>query len=532
MRTKTGALPDTTASPGRNALAAAIVMLAVFVVPTSISGTAVALPDIGADTGAGLISLQWVVNGFNVAFACFTLAWGSLSDIIGRVRAFGIGAAIYALASLASALAPNALFLDIARVAAGLGGAALFSCGSALLAMAFTGPARDRVFAMFGAVSGIGIALGPSLSGLMADHLGWRWIFAAHAIAVTAGLLALPFATRHLTFVRREDTRFDIPGTALFVTGVLLLTVGIVQASQWGWGDMRTLGLFAAAAVALAVFASVQRRREHPMLDLSLVTDRRVLALSLVPVAASFGFITIMTYLPNYLSTVRGASTSAAGLTMVLLTLPVLLCPLIAGKLVARGVPATTLLLVSAALLVVGDLSLLLFGEHVSVAVVALPMLVTGAGMGLSAGLVDGQLQHSVPPHKAGMAAGFLNTMRLGSEAIAVAIFGSLLATFIAIRTEDGARAADAVPADVADDLAAGDLSAATEHAAAAERADFSSFLRQAYDSAFHSMLWLMAGIGLLLLVVIWALLRSQRPARRATAPEDSTPRDTTPAGV
>lgn len=525
-------LPDPTASPARNALAAAIVMLAVFVVPTSISGTAVALPDIGADTGASLISLQWVVNAFNVAFACFTLAWGSLSDIIGRVRAFGIGAAVYALASMASALAPNALFLDLARAAAGLGGAALFSCGSALLAMAFTGPARDRVFALFGAVSGIGIALGPSLSGLMADHLGWRWIFAVHAIAVTAGLLALPFATRHLKFVRREDNRFDGVGTALFVTGVLLLTVAIVQASQWGWGDVRILALFAGAAVVLTVFAAAQRRRKHPMLDLSLVTNRRVLALSLVPVAASFGFITIMTYLPNYLTTVRGASTSTAGLTMVLLTLPVLLCPLLAGRLVARGVPATTLLLISGALLVVGDLSLLLFGEHVSVAVVALPMLITGAGMGLSAGLVDGQLQHSVPPHKAGMAAGFLNTMRLGSEAIAVAIYGSVLTTLISVRTEDGARAADADPTAVANDLAAGDLPAAAEHVTGTERADFASFLRQAYDSAFHSMLWLLAAIGLILLVAMWALLRFHRTTAPDSTPTDTTPQQSTPAGV
>ncbi|WP_236240849.1 MFS transporter [Streptomyces sp. CC228A] len=494
----------------RQTLTLAAVLLAVFVVPTSISGTAVALPGIGADTQAGLVPLQWVVNAFNVAFACFTLAWGSIADIIGRVRAFAAGAAIYAVASLGSALAGNVLLLDAARGLAGLGGAAIFSCGSAILSTVFTGPARAKAFALFGTVAGIGVAIGPSVSGALVQTLGWRWIFALHAVALGLVLLAVPAIARSVTEQRRTGARIDVAGSALFVVAMLLLTTGIVQGSQWGWGSAGVLGLFAGTVVVLAVFAAVEKRRAHPMLDLSVLANTRFLALCLVPVAASFGFVTMLTYLPTYLTAVGGYTSGGAGLVMVLLTLPVFVCPMLAAKLVARGVPALGLLYASLACLVVGDIALTLFSPDVSLAVVALPMLVTGAGMGLSAGLVDGQALENVAPEKAGMAAGFLNTLRLGSEAVAVAVYGSMLATAIGAKIGTGIDgfpdAGD--PAGIANQVAGGDLAAAAERVAADQRDRFADFLTGAYDSAFDTLLYVLAAVCLVLFLVVIALWR------------------------
>ncbi|MET9801242.1 MFS transporter [Streptomyces sp. NPDC006368] len=514
------AAPSAHAGAGpRQTLTLIAVLLAVFVVPTSISGTAVALPAIGADTHAGLVPLQWVVNAFNVAFACFTLAWGSIADIIGRVRAFAIGAGIYAVASLGSALAGNVLLLDAARALAGLGGAAIFSCGSAILSTVFSGPARAKAFALFGTVAGIGVAVGPSVSGLLVQSLGWRWVFALHAVALALVLLAVPAIARSMAEPRRADARVDVIGSALFVVAMLLLTTGIVQGSQWGWGSAGVLGLFAGTLVALAVFTAVEKRREHPMLDLSVLANRRFLALCLIPVAASFGFVTMLTYLPTYLTAVAGYTSGAAGLTMVLLTLPVLVCPMLAAKLVSRGVPALTLLYLSLACLVVGDLALTLFSPDVAIAVVALPMLVTGAGMGLSAGLVDGQALENVAPEKAGMAAGFLNTLRLGSEAIAVAVYGSMLATTLGTRIREGVGGFDGAgdPSALANEVAGGGLSAAARTVPADQRDRFTDFLVGAYDSAFDTILWVLAAVCLVLFLVIVALWRRGRNAPAAT---------------
>ncbi|MFD6183106.1 MFS transporter [Streptomyces goshikiensis] len=451
-----------------SALPLAVILLAVFVVPMSISGTAVALPGIGADIHAGQAPLQWVVNAFNVAFACFTLVWGSVADIVGRAKAFTAGAAVYAVASLASALAPGALLLDAARALAGIGGAAIFSCGAAILSTVYEGPRRAKAFALFGTVAGMGIAIGPSLSGVLLQAVSWRWVFALHAVALAVVLLAVPVIARAVPATPRTAATVDVPGSAVFVTAMVLLTTAIVQGSQWGWGSPGVLGLFAGAVAALLLFAAVEKRRAHPLLDLSLVRDRRFVALCLVPVAGSFGFVTMLTYLPSYLTTVTGRGTGAAGLLMVLLTAPMLVFPLLAAKLVNRGVPALALIHVSLGALV-GDAALTVFGPDVSVAVVALPMIVTGAGMALAAGLVDGQALELVDPAKAGMAAGFLNTLRLGSEAVAVALYGSVFTTLTASRSA---------------------------------------------DSAFHLMLWGLAAVCLALALLIFALLK-----RRTTSP-------------
>lgn len=513
---RSGTTPGDGARPPaepRRKLTLAAVLLAVFVVPTSISGTAVALPDIGADTHAGLVPLQWVVNAFNVTFACSTLTWGSVADIIGRVRAFALGAALYAAASAASALAGNILVLDAARALAGIGGAAIFACGSAILSTVFSGPARTKAFALFGTIAGIGVALGPSLSGALVQGMGWRWVFALHAAALLLVLLAVPAISRSAPHAGREGVRIDVVGSVLFILAMLLLTTAIVQGSQWGWASLRILLLFGGAAVVLAVFGAVERRRAHPMLDLTILANRHFLALCLVPVAASFGFVTMLTYLPSYLTTVGGHTSGTAGLIMVLLTAPVLVCPMLAAKLVSRGASAMALIYVSLGCLVIGDLALMLFGPNVSVAVVALPMLITGAGMGLNTGLVDGQALGLVPAEKAGMAAGFLNTMRLGSEAIAVAVYGSLLATTLSSKIRDGISSYSGAgdPAKVADDVAGGNLSGPVAHVSHAAKRGFTDFLVNAYDSAFHTVLWVLAAVCLALFLAIWALMRASR---------------------
>ncbi|MFI1062444.1 MFS transporter [Streptomyces spororaveus] len=522
MRTQTtspAAPPLRTKGRRDRTVTLAAVLLAVFVVPMSISGTAVALPGIGADTHAGLAPLQWVVNAFNVAFACFTLVWGSVADIVGRARAFAAGAGVYAVASLGGALATDVLWLDATRALAGTGGAAIFSCGAAIVATVFDGPGRAKAFALFGTVAGVGVAAGPSLAGALVQGLGWRWMFAAHAVALLLVLLAVPATARAVPDDGGSGARVDVPGSALFVVAMVLLTTAIVQGSQWGWAAPGVLGLFAGAVVVLAVFAAVENRREHPMLDLGLLRDRRFVGLCLVPVAASFGFVTMLTYLPTYLTAATGRDSGAAGLIMLLLTAPVLVCPLLAAKLVARGVPALTLVHVSLACLVVGDLTLTLFSPGVTILVVALPMLVTGAGMGLCAGLVDGQALELIDPARAGMAAGFLNTLRLGSEAIAVAVYGSVLATVLRTRVEDGIGGyAGAARADrVADRAAGGDVAGATELAGAVDTDGFARFLAQSYDHAFHSVLCAMAAVCAVLCAVIATLLRDGS-ARNAAA--------------
>ncbi|MBO9704489.1 MAG: MFS transporter, partial [Arthrobacter sp.] len=165
-----------------------VILLAQFVIPLSIAGTAVGLPSISVELGAEPVLLQGIVNGFNITFAVCTLLWGAVADRIGSGRAFSLGVLAVVLGSILSAASPSLLVLDIARVLAGVGSAAVITGATATIHSAFQGPARARSFAAFGMVNGLGLAAGPSLSGVLIGLLGWRAVFVIHAVVLIAAL--------------------------------------------------------------------------------------------------------------------------------------------------------------------------------------------------------------------------------------------------------------------------------------------------------------------------------------------------------
>lgn len=405
----------------------AAVLLAVFVVPGSISGTAVALPFISADLQADSTRLQWVVNAFNLTFACFTLIWGTLSDSLGRKRAFITGACLYALASAGSLFSPDVLWLDLFRAMAGIGGAAIFACGSAILISVFEGHQRTRAFALFGMTAGLGITLGPTISGALLEWSGWQAIFGLHAGVLCIVLILSVYIPADLPANQRTG-RLDVTGAALFIGTMLLMMLTISQGTDWGWLSLETLMSTAMAVLLLAAFVFRVSRSAQPVLNLALLRNRRFSGLILVPVAASFTFVTLLTYFPTYLTGAMQMPPSKAGFTMLFLTSPVLIFPLIAGRLAARGISPDRLMCLSLGSLLTGTALLLVSVEPLnSFGMIAVSLLMIGMGMGMSAGLVDGEALGCVGPHETGMAAGLLNTFRLGSEAVAVALYGSLL---------------------------------------------------------------------------------------------------------
>lgn len=363
-----------------------VLLAAQFVIPLSIAGTAIALPDISSSLGSSSSALQWVVNGFNVAFALFTVVWGAASDRIGYRAAFRIGVVLALAGAVASALSTSLVMLDLARVLAGIGAGAVITGASAIISNAYTGARRTKAFAAFGTVNGLGLALGPSISGGLVAEFGWRGVFAAQAIvlvAATAGTLALP---------------------------------AIRQA----------------------------RGPERKVLDLSLLRNREFTAMVLVPIAGAVGFVTVLTYLPSALTAVLGMSAGAAGALMLAMTLPVLVAPLAVAQLLTRihRLRPIHVILASLACLIVGDLALLVVGPGTAIAVLIAPMVITGLGFGLPIGLVDAEALAAVHAQSSGTAAGVLNLFRIGGEAVFVALYAALLGAAIHGRLEDSAAAA------------------------------------------------------------------------------------------
>ncbi|MER5602511.1 MFS transporter [Streptomyces sp. NPDC002265] len=511
-----------TASPdarrGNPTLTLVAVCLAVLVLPASLTGTSVALPEINSDLHVGLASLQWVVNAYNLAFACFMLGCGSLADIVGRRRMFTAGTVLFALSTLAGAITSSIVVLDVTRALAGLGAAAVMTSGAAILATTFEGAAQARAFAILGSSAGAGLALGPSTAGLLVDAYGWRSVFLSHLVISVLVLLAVPMMPESRN---PAATKVDWAGTTTFTLSLFCLMYAIVQGPQQGWTSAGTLLLLGGAAVLMALFVVAELRQSQPMIQLSLLRQGRFMAVSLIPIALSFSFVCLLVLLPTYFTGVVGMSVNASGATMMLLTLPVLVVPLVVSQLVKNGVSTRLVLTLSLVVAAAGAAWLTLIGPDVSVAALAGPLLLLGISMGMTAGLVDGAAITSVEPAQAGAAAGLFNTMRLAGEAFAIAVMSAVLLNSTRSHISDGlsaVRGAKDVDVDgVADRVIGGDLAGAAHTVGGSARSGFLDLLTRGYTDGLHLVLWTVAVICAASAVLVSVMLRERtRPAAAA----------------
>ncbi|WP_229664145.1 MFS transporter [Brevibacterium sediminis] len=351
------------------------ILLAQFVIPLSISGTAVALPSIADDLGSNPAPLQWVVNGFNVSFAICTIVWGACSDRIGYTRSFRIGIVVAAAGGAVSMLSSSIIVLDIGRTIAGIGSAAVLTGAAPILSHLFTGKARAQAFALFGTINGLGLAAGPALSGLLLAVYDWQGIFAGHTIVLALALL------------------------------------GSARLPQLG--------------------RSATSLRE--MLDFSALKSPQFLAMTLVPIAGAVGFVTFLTYLPSALGATHGLPAGATGTLMLVMTIPVLLSPLLVHRIMSRTSISPTLIVGASFLcLLAGGIGvLLLLRPDMPVAVSVAPMVLLGLGFGLPLGFVDAEALAAVPADRSGAASGVLNLFRIGSEAVFVAAYAAVLTAVV-----------------------------------------------------------------------------------------------------
>jgi MFS family permease len=495
--------------------------LTAVLLPTSITGTAVTLPAIAADIGDGdIVKLQWIVHAYDLTFASFMLAFGSLSDVYGRRGMFRLGMVTYGACALVAALSQNLLLLDLVRGVTGIAAAALMTSASAALAQNFTGAAQARAFGLFGTSFGVGLAFGPMLGGGLVTAFGWRSFFLAQVVLATAALLcskALPGKPE------TQVAKIDVPGALLFVGGLFLFILGLVEAPQRGLTDAFVLGCFGAAVALGAAFAVTEARSSHPMFDLSLLRQRRYFAVCLAPVTLAFGFVALLVYLPTYFMSAHHMSAWTVGLFMMSLTLPTLFMPAVAGTLVARGTSARWLMVLCMSLVALGCFLLIAVHHNTSLLLTALPLVIIGTGFGISNGILDAAAATSVEPARAGMAVGMFNTMRIAGEVIAIAVAGALVVGYARAELGSGAPAGSTgSPQSIANGLAEGKFQDLVAGVSAGLRDAFGTWVIRAFDTAMH---WTYFWIGLLCLLTVPVLAIFLKPDRTeaVAAPADET---------
>ncbi|MFB8275947.1 MFS transporter [Nocardia colli] len=265
------------------------VCIALFMLLLDVTIVAVALPDIQREYDADLSALQWIVDAYTVPIAVLLLTIAVIGDRYGRKTFFVAGLSVFTVASVACALAPNILMLNVLRAVQGSGAAAMMGLALPLLSAAYpTAGRRARAIGVYGAVMGLATASGPVVGGFLVQYLDWRWIF---LINLPIGLIAIALARRIPNSKDAQEFSVDIAGTLIATVALLATVLALVNGNGWGWSDGKTIALFALAVVASSLFVVVELRVVDPMVDLRLLA-RPDFAAICVPGLIAFATVT------------------------------------------------------------------------------------------------------------------------------------------------------------------------------------------------------------------------------------------------
>ena len=401
-----------------------IASAAFFLVTLDISIINVALASITAELGGGTTGQQWVIDGYTLLFAALLLSAGNLSDRIGARSALGLGIVVFGVTSGLCAGAPSITALVVTRCLQGLGAAVMLPASMALIREAFPDPRRRAralgVWAVGGAVSAL---VGQPLGGLLTT-LDWRWVFLIN-LPVCVGMLLFLLAVAPSP---RRPSRFDWPGQLLAVLALAALVLGLIEGGHTGFGDVLVVVSLTVAVLGLTGFVLVQARSPHPMMPLGLFRSpgfRLALPVGFAFMVGNYGNVFVVSL---HLQQELGLPPLQAGLVFLPSAAFAVAGNLLSGPVANRfgaRLPVVTGLLS----MVVGLVALLLTTDLGSPVVTALCLVPVGLGGSVAMPSVTGVVLEGVPAELAGTASAVFNTFRQVGGAVAIAVFGALIAT-------------------------------------------------------------------------------------------------------
>ena len=402
----------------------------------------VALPSIRSDLGFSVQSLQWVLSAYLLTYGGFMLLGGRMADLLGRRRILLAGTSLFGLASLTAGIASSEGMLIGARLVQGAGAAMMIPAALSTLTTTFSsGTERTKALGAWGAMAGLGSAVGVFLGGVISAGPGWRWVFFVNLPVCVVALRAISeLIPGDGGRARLRD--FDVAGAVLATSGMLLLVYAIVEAPSVGWGATRTLLELIGAAVILAVFAVNELRSENPLLPFSIFRIPGLAAADATQVIAIAGFYSMFFFITLYMQNVLGFSRTAAGAAYVPTTLGVAISAAVGSQLIART--GTRPVIVTGALLGAGGIYWLsripVQGSYLTDLLP--PLMIMALGLGATFVGVTTAAQAGVPPDRAGLAAALINASTFLGGALGIAIFSAIATS----RTNDLLGAGTAPP--------------------------------------------------------------------------------------
>jgi EmrB/QacA subfamily drug resistance transporter len=474
----------------------------------------VALPSIERSLHATATELQWTVDAYTLTFASLLLVAGNLGDKYGRRGALLVGLVIFGVGSGLAAFATSATALIAFRALMGIGGAAIFPTTLSIITNIFEGDERGRAIGIWAGLSGIGLAAGPIVGGLLLDYFWWGSVLLVNvpivAVSIVLVLLYVP------TSKDEHAPPLDIPGAVLSTAGMTAVIYGIIEAPRQGWSSTEVVVALALGVIILGGFVLREHSTDHPMLPVRFFYDRRFSAASVALALTFFGLFGYVFLLTQYLQFVRGLDPLEAGLRLAAPAIGIFVSAPISPRLAERfgtkvvvgvglSIGAVSMVLLSRTWILDDDLWL------------AVLFAVLGFGIGLTFAPATDSIMGSVPRERAGVGSAVNDTTRQIGGVLGVAVIGSLLITRYQSRID-----ALAIPAG-ARSAARSSIGAALQVANrlggdAGQR--LVDTARAGFVNGFQLATLVTAGV-IALAVVIVVLYLPNRPAEHAAVPAE-----------
>lgn len=430
---------------GESAAAGAVISLlamalASFMVASDITSLGVILPQIEGRFNANVSTVQWVVNAYTLVFGMLLVAGGRLADQLGRRRMLFLGIAIFGGASILAGAAPGVFWLIGARALMGVGGALMWP---PMLSISYSILPKSKAALAGGIIlgaMGLGAASGPLIGGALAEFATWRWVLflnapvAALVVVIVRLKLRIPPQPRH-----RE--RIDYAGMAALAVALFALLLALDQASDWGFGDWRIIGLFAFAALLLAAFVAIERRAgEVALIPARLLRERTLSSALGARILIAGAWFVSLVYLPGFMEKVYGYSPIEAGLGMLPMMLMFTVVSFAAGPLYPRT-GAKPMGVGGIALLLIGSVFLLRVTPDSGYAALLPGLLLLGAGYGFCAAALNNAGVMAVPAEHASLAGAMLYMSQLVGGSIGLGGATTILTTTISEHLRTGVAA-------------------------------------------------------------------------------------------
>jgi EmrB/QacA subfamily drug resistance transporter len=422
-------------------------LLAAFMINLDTTIVNVALPTLVRELHASTVQLEWIVDAYNLMFAAFVLAAGNLGDRIGRKGVLLSGLAVFGASSFAGGLGNTPGALIAARAVMGLGAALIFPATLSLLTNVFTERReRARAIGLWGASTGVGIAVGPIIGGWLLEHFSWPSVFFALVpfAAAAAVLVALAVPTSR----DPEAPPADRPGLLLSTTAMAALIYTIIEAPNRGWSASLSIAGFALAAVLLAAFIAWERQVREPMLDIRLFRNLRFSAASGAVTITFFSLMGFIFVITLYFQFLKGYGPLSTGVRL----LPVATMTGITSVLGTRlAVQSGTKLVVAGGMvcLAIGLAWASTASTSTSYLTIAGSMVFIGSGIGLTSAPATESIMGAVSAAKAGVGSAVNDATRITGATLGVAVVGSIYASIYTSRLAESLPAG--IPGSMAD---------------------------------------------------------------------------------